>query len=182
MLFILTTIRPLIQCHIMKCYSNYGSMGSQVTFAWSWFKAYLTALRQSVRVCNQTSEYLPVISGVPQGSLLGPLLYILYINNMFNLFNITRPFTFADDTKPLMTLYTSEDYNHLQQDLQELATQINSWHLLLNTSKCFHLHYHFSNTEYSTVTYCINGETVVTNNNIKDLEIKFSTDLHWNSH
>ena len=62
------------------------------------------------------------------------------------------------------------------------ATWNNRWHLLLNTSKCFHLHYHFSNTEYSTTTYCINGETVVTNDNIKDLGITFSTDLYWDSH
>ena len=135
-----------------------------------------------MRVCNQASEYLPVISGVPQRSLLGPPLYILYINDMFTLFTVTRPFTFADDTKLLITLYTSEDWNLFQQDLQQLATGNNRWNLLLNTSKCFHFYYHFSNTDYSTTTYCINGETVVTNNNIKDLGIMFSTDLHWDSY
>ena len=70
---------------------------------WSWFKAYLTARRQNVRVCNHTSEYLPIISGVPQETLLGPLLYLLYINDMFDLFTVAKPFTFADDTKLLIT-------------------------------------------------------------------------------
>ena len=126
---------------------KYGVTGD----LWSWFKAYLTARGQCVRVCNQAPEYLPVISGVPQGSLLGPLLYIFYINDMFTLFTVTRPFTFADDTKLLITLYTSEDCDLFQQDLQELATWNNRWHLQLNTSKCFYLHYHFSNAEYSTM-------------------------------
>ena len=91
---------------------------------WSGFKAYLTACRQCVRVCKQATKYLPIILGIPQGSLLGPLLYILYINDMFTLFIVTRAFTFADDTKLLTTLYTSEDCNLFQQDLQELAMHL----------------------------------------------------------
>ena len=133
--------------------------------------------------CNHTSEYLPVISGVPQGSLLGPLVYLLYINDMFDLFTVAKPFTFADDTKLLITWYTPEDSNLFQLDLQELATWNNRWHLLLNISKCCHLHFHFSNTTHSTVTYHINGDALSTNHdNIKDLGIMFSTDLHWDVH
>ena len=64
-----------------------------------------------MQVCNHTSEYRPVIYGVPQGSLLGPLLYLLYINDMFDLFTVAKPFTFADDTKLLITWYTPEDSN-----------------------------------------------------------------------
>jgi len=120
---------------------RYGITGD----LWLWFKAYLTTRRQCVRVHNQTSEYLPVISGVPQGILLGPLLYILYINDMFDLLTVAKPFTFANDTKLLMAVYTPENHN-LQHDLYNLTTWNNSWHLLLNTSKCFHLRYHFSNT------------------------------------
>ena len=86
----------------------------------------------------------------------------------YNLFKITR--------------YTPEDSNLFQLDLQELATWNNRWHLLLHTSKCRHLHFHFSNTTHSTITYHINGDTLSTNDNIEDLGIIFSTDLHWDVH
>ena len=101
---------------------------------------------------------------------------------MFDLFTVAKPFTFADDIKLLITWYTPEDSNLFQLDLQDLATWNNRWHLLLNTSKCRHLHFHFSNTVHSIVTYHINGDTLSTNNNIKDLGITFSTDLHWDVH
>ena len=105
-----------------------------------------------MRVCNHAPEYLSVIYSVPQGSLLGPLFYLLYINDMFDLFTVAKPFTFADDIKLLITWYTPEDSNLFQLYLQELATWNNRWHLLLNTSKCCHLHFHFSNITHSTVT------------------------------
>ena len=101
---------------------------------------------------------------------------------MFNLFTVTMPFTLSSLIKLLITLYTSEDCNLFHQGLQELATWNNRWHLVLNTLKCFHLHHHFSNTKYSTANFCVNGETVVTDNNIKDLRNMFSTDSHWDSH
>ena len=68
---------------------------------WNWIRAYLTGRRQCVRVNGTTSEFLPVISGVPQGSLLGPLFYIIFINDMFDSIKVARPFTYADDTKLL---------------------------------------------------------------------------------
>ena len=89
-------------------------MGSLMTCDHSLRPTYVTAYRKCVQVHNQTSEYLPVISGVPQGSLLGSLHYILYINDIFNLFTVDRPLTFADDTKLLITLHTSEDCNLFQ--------------------------------------------------------------------
>ena len=99
-----------------------------------------------MRVCHQISKYLPVVLGVPQGSILGPLLYILFINDMFDSLTVAKPFTFADDTKLLMEVCTLDDQNLLQHDLHNLATWNNKWRLLLNTSKCSHFHYHFSNS------------------------------------
>ena len=74
---------------------------------WSWIKAYLTNRTQCVSINGQTSTFLPVVSGVPQGSLLGPLFYIVYINDMFDTLKVARPFTYVDDTKLLMVLHDS---------------------------------------------------------------------------
>ena len=76
---------------------------------WNWIRAYLTNRMQRVHVDGQVSSLLPVISGVPQGSLLGPLFYIIFINDMFDSITVTvaRPFTYADDTKLLMVMEDS---------------------------------------------------------------------------
>jgi len=65
----------------------------------------------------------------------------------------------------------------LSFNLYNLTTWSNSWNLLLNTSKCFHLHYHFSNARYPTNSYAIIGNTMTTKNHM-DLEIMLSTILH----
>ena len=72
---------------------QYGISGD----LWNWIRAYLTNGMQCVHVDGQVSNLLPVVSGVPQGSLLGPLFYIIFINNMFDSITVARPFTYADD-------------------------------------------------------------------------------------
>ena len=74
-----------------------------------WFKSYLFNRWQCVRVNQSTSQLLPVLSGLPQGSILGPLLFILYINDLPGCLSTTTPFTFADDTKILLKIQASGD-------------------------------------------------------------------------
>ena len=70
---------------------------------WGWFKWYLYSRFQFVTVNNCQSSVLPVLSGVPQGSILGPLLFLLYVNDLPEQFSSVRMFIFADDTKCLKT-------------------------------------------------------------------------------
>ena len=76
---------------------DYGITGDVFNF----YKAYLSNHLQCVNVNGILSDFLPVLSGVPQGSLLGPLLFVVYVNDMPNVFLHTIPFMFADDTKCL---------------------------------------------------------------------------------
>ena len=66
---------------------------------WWLFHSYLSDRRQCVRVEGQTSGWLPVCSGVPQGSILGPLLFIIYINDLPSYVSFSSTLLFADDTK-----------------------------------------------------------------------------------
>ena len=82
-----------------------------------WFKSYLFNRWQCVRVNQSTSQLLPVLSSVPQGSILGPLLFILYINDLPGCLSTTAPFSFADDTKILLKIQASGDERLMQKDI-----------------------------------------------------------------
>jgi len=66
---------------------------------WLWFACYLKDRFQCVIANGQRSEFLPVILRVPQGSILGPLLFLVYINNLPSAIKFALAFLFADDTK-----------------------------------------------------------------------------------
>ena len=99
---------------------------------WNWIRAYLTNRIQCVSVSGQTSTFLPVVSGVPQGSLLGPLFYIIYINDLFDSFKVARPFMYVDDTKVLMVIHNCCDHASLQEYFNEVFAWSNLWDLSLN--------------------------------------------------
>ena len=86
------------------------------------------------------SQCLAVLSGIPQGSVLGPVLFILYINDLPELVdNFTM--LFADDTKLYSTVNNKKDQEGLQRDLNKLIQWSNRWQLNFNASKCKILHY-----------------------------------------
>ena len=88
--------------------------------------------QRCVHVDGQVGSLLPVISGILQGSLLGPLFYIIFINNMFDLITVARPFTYADDTKLLMVMEDFFKSVLLQEDHDEVSLWSALWDLSLN--------------------------------------------------
>ena len=101
---------------------------------WIWFKEHLTNRSHFVSINNTQLYLLPVLSGVPQGSILGPLLFILYTNDFPDAIHWSKTLLFADDTK---CFKSPVDQQHLQLDLDNLASWSISSHLSFNSVRVY---------------------------------------------
>ncbi len=148
-----------------------------------WTQAFLTNRRQRVVLQGEYSEWLPVTSGVPQGSVLGPLLFSIYIDDLDE---ILAPNTiigkFADDTK-LTQIYRqenmSEETRKLQMSIDNIGKWCTTWELPINSSKCAVIHYGKSNI---VNTYYINGVIIPKVNEVRDLGILQSNNSKYKTH
>ena len=101
-----------------------------------WIRSYLTTRKQFVEINGCASELLNVTSGVPQGSILGPKLFVLYINDICNVSKLAKFILFADDTN---IFYVGNNLNELQAMLNGVLAKLSMWFavnkLSLNLSK-----------------------------------------------
>ena len=103
---------------------------------------------ESIGLRGTFSELMEVLSGVPQGSVLGPLLFLLYVNELPECIKCDTKM-FADDTKLWCKITKDEDSCILQDDLDKLKTWSNTWQLKFNTDKCKIMHIgHSIDTKY----------------------------------
>ena len=86
----------------------------------NWLRAYLGNCQQLVSIIGSYSGLLPVTSGIPQGSILGPLLFLIYINDLPNSVLFSKPLLFADDTKCLISSTKDVSSHNMQLDLDTL--------------------------------------------------------------
>ena len=88
------------------------------------------------RLDGAESDPLPVISGVPQGSILGPLLFLTYIDKVTSLIRSSNIILYADDIALYLPIKEQSDYSQLQEDVTSLSSWVTANHLKLNVSKC----------------------------------------------
>jgi len=119
-----------------------------------------------------------VTSGVPQGSVLGPLLFLIFINDL-DLGLLSSILKFADDTKVFGKVATPTERLQLQLDLNELCRWADEWQMKFNVSKCMVMHTGLSNNNY---LYSMNGQTLNEVAERKDLGIMISSDLKVANH
>ena len=101
----------------------------------NWIKAFLIDRKQRVRVNGECSEAADVVSGIPQGSVLGPILFLVFINDLPHEIE-SDAMLFADDSKVYRFIKTIEDSLQLQKDIESLVEWTNKWLLEFNISKC----------------------------------------------
>jgi hypothetical protein len=114
--------------------SKLGYYGIRGTLL-QWIRSFLANRTQQVLVEGKSSDTAPVTSGVPQGSVIGPLLFLLYINDLpLQTTSTTR--LFADDSFLYRKIRTTEDAKALQEDLDRLQQWERDWLMSFNPSKC----------------------------------------------
>ena len=141
----------------------------------NWIESWLGNRRQRVVVNGQVSEWSPVTSGVPQGSVLGPLLFIIYVNDMDD--GITAKISkFADDTKLGMNVAKQENIEELQEDLKRLGEWSDKWQMPFNVEKCKVMHTGHRNPH---AQYDLLGGRLESTETEKDLGVVISSDLKF---
>jgi len=119
-----------------------------------------------------------VWSGVPQGSVLGPILFLIFINDLDNGLSSTV-LKFADDTKLARPVNKCTDGQELQLDLDSVCSWASHWQMKFNVSKCKVMHYGKGNLGYN---YSMEGMPVEEADCEKDLGVTFTTDLKSAAH
>jgi hypothetical protein len=161
--------------HLLAKLHHYGITGKTN----NWIRSFLTGRTQTVVLEDEKSYIGNVISGVPQGSVLGPCLFLMYINDMPNNISSTVRL-FADDTIAYLALKTPEDASKLQEDLDRLADWEVKWQMEFHPEKCQVLHITRNRTRRINSSYTLHGHTLEVVDAAKYLGITFTSDLSWN--
>ena len=146
----------------------------------AWIKALLSNRSQVVSVNGSHSSSRPVPSGVPQGSVLGPVLFLLYINDITEHIQSTMRL-FADDSIIYREIKNICDHALLQQDLISLCEWAETWQLNFNISKCYHLGVTNKVVPFSH-NYLMNNVVIAKSASTKYLGVTISHNLNWNQH
>lgn len=155
---------------------EYGIRGHTL----AWVRAFLSNREQTVVLDNDKSDSVPVTSGVPQGSVLGPILFLAYINDLPEQTR-SKVRLFADDTALYLAVTNLQDVTVLQEDLNNLQRWEAEWDMEFNPSKCTVIQVTRSRTPLPT-QYILHGQVLETVTSSKYLGVDISSNLTWNNH
>lgn len=150
-------------CRLLKKVRAHGIRGKVI----SWIEDWLDNRVQCVVLNNSSSDRQLVLSGVPQGSVLGPLLFLIYINDL-DLNVISKLFKFADDSKVCKSINSDLDRDILRSDLDKIFKWSESWQMSFNIDKCVVLHVGNNNQQFD---YYLGNNLIKTSNKERDLGV-----------
>ena len=148
----------------------------------NWLKSYLSRRFQTVSVNGASSQPKPVTSGVIQGSVLGPLLFLLYINDVFNVVQYGKLFLFADDIKIVYTFDPtglSAMIPNISQDLAALSSWCDITLMKFSAEKSNILTF---KCNIPTGTFNIDGHNIPNNPLVRDLGLQYSCSFSFTEH
>ena len=156
-----------------------------------WIGDFLNGREMHVSVSGSRSSVFPVLSGVPQGSVLGPLLFLIYVNSLPQYLR-NQCKIFADDLKIYMNirresvLQSTADYDSFQSDIDAVISVAGSWGLNLNVSKCVVMRFCRGRSgwisELDQRQYNINGECLPFVETARDLGVMIDNKLKFHNH
>ena len=152
-----------------------------------WLNSYLRNRKQFIFYNDKNSSMLDITCGVPQGSILGPLLFLLYINDLQKASSIIKPIMFADDTNIFFSdKHITSLFSTMNNELKNIQKWFNSNKLSLNASKTkyifFHSQAHSGDIPLKLPKLEINTTTIVRESVIKFLGVLLDENLSWKTH
>ena len=145
-----------------------------------WFRDYLHGRFQRVVLTGAYSRWMHILAGVPQGSILGPLLFLLYVDDVVRLLE-ANPRLFADDVLMMACGKTQKECcNQLKRDINELSRWSNTWKIKLNAKKTFCLT--ITRSDEPLMVLNMNGEPIINVTSHKHLGVSMEYNLKWNVH
>ena len=142
-----------------------------------WIREFLSGRTQRVRVDGKLSEEVSVTSGVPQGSVLGPILFLAYVNDISrNMESTIR--LFADECVIYTTIIKPEDMDKLQRDLDRLGEWATENAMKINPGKSKAIRFTRARTTVS-LSYSLMGKIIPQTSSCKYLGIILRSDLSW---
>ena len=179
-----------IYCDFMKAFDkvphkrlihkvkNYGIDGNIL----GWITDFLNNRKQEVHINHTKSLPAAVTSGIPQGSVLGPILFIIYINDLPEVVDRdTFIFLFADDTKIWRQVENASDFEQLQKDLSNMVTWSNTWLLKFHPQKCISMRVG-NQTDPPKFQYNMEGHPLNYSICEKDLGVHMDNKLNFDQH
>ena len=168
-------------CHdflIAKLEYHYGIHGVSL----KWFRSYLSGRYQRVVVHGVESTWTKVTSGVVQGSVLGPTMFNLFINDLPLAIKSSRCSLFADDAKMFKQIKRLLDCYELQSDIDNLKLWCEKWYITINLTKCKYISFSLLKSRSIEYTYHFGAHIIEQVNEIKDLGVIFSKNLNFSTH
>ena len=147
-----------------------------------WINSWLSGRTQQVVLDGQASDPVPVLSGVPQGSVLGPFLFLIFINDLLdNIRSSVR--LFADDCVLYRNIHSLQDCLALQEDLTSLGQWEADWQMKFNVAKCHSMrvtrHQHHKQILFD---YSLHNQTLENVQSAKYLAITITDNMDWGQH